>query len=74
VAKTAPYSHSGSTYDLEAAIRAHGDPLGVADVARMRPAERVEFYKRLALWSREPVHGVHLTDDEVRSLRSFLEI
>lgn len=72
VAKTAPYSHSGVTYDLATAIRAHTDPLAVADVTDMTGPERVEFYKRLAIWTREPTYQVYLNEREIDDLVTFL--
>lgn len=72
VTKTAPYSHSGITYDLSAAIRAHVDPLAAVDVAAMAGPERVEFYNRLASWTREPLHAVHLGNEEISDLVEFL--
>jgi cytochrome c peroxidase len=72
VARTAPYSHSGATYSLAAAIRAHVDPLAVADVPSMTGPQRVEFYNRMAAWTREPVHQVYLSDEEIADIVSFL--
>lgn len=72
VLKTAPYSHSGSTYDLAAAIRAHVDPLAVLDTKAMPGPQRVEFYQRLKSWSEEPLHDVYLNDDEIADLVAFL--
>lgn len=71
VTRTAPYSHSGITYSLATAVRAHVDPLAI-DVAAMTGPERVEFYKRLAAWAREPIYQVYLTDAEIDDLVAFL--
>lgn len=72
VTQTAPYSHSGSVFELDDAVRAHVDPLSVLDVEEMTEVQRVEFYKRLRAWASEPAYEVYLHDDEVRSLVAFL--
>jgi cytochrome c peroxidase len=73
VAQTAPYSHSGSEYDLAAAIRVHVDPLAAVPVAEMDAADRAAFYQRLGQWVQEPVYGVELDDTDIAALRAFLE-
>jgi cytochrome c peroxidase len=72
VAKTAPYSHSGSIVELGNAIRAHTDPLSIYDPTLLSAVQRVEFYEGLKAWSDEPVYGVYLDDGEISNLISFL--
>lgn len=72
VAETAPYSHSGSTYELSDAILAHVDPLALVDPTAMSMNDRVEFYRRLSIWADEPVSSVVLSEDEVAALEAFL--
>jgi len=72
VTRTAPYSHSGSVYDLGDAIRAHVDPLAIYDPQVMTGVQRAEFYERLKSWSEEPIDGVYLAQDEIGTLKAFL--
>lgn len=72
VSKTAPYSHSGSVYRLEDAIRSHVDPLAVADAGSMSAAERAGFYGALKHWVDEAAFGVHLDEVEISQLSTFL--
>lgn len=72
VTKTAPYSHSGSVYSLEDAIRSHVDPLAVFPQLPSDPAQRSRFYEFLRQWAKEPIFGIHLDDAEIRQLASFL--
>lgn len=71
VAKTAPYSHSGSVVRLEDAIVAHFDPLRLVDTGKMTVRERSDLYARLGTASRETLPSA-LTDEEVRQLAAFL--
>lgn len=73
VARTGPYSHSGSEYDLGNAIRAHVDPLSIVAVKEMDIGQRSEFYRRLGQWAKEPVFGVELDDGDIADLTAFLE-
>jgi len=72
VLQTAPYSHSGSVFDLNTAIRSHVDPLGVLNLSELSDIQRVEFYKRLRVWSDEPIYEVYLDDQEIDALVAFL--
>lgn len=72
VTRTAPYSHSGSVYDLGDAIRAHVDPLAIYDPQTMTGVQRAEFYERLKSWANEPLDGVYLASDEIDDLKAFL--
>lgn len=72
VTQTKPYSHSGSIYDLKTAIVAHVDPLAAFDFSNATAVQRVEFYKALRAWSKEPIHEVYLDDDEIAELATFL--
>ena len=71
VAKTAPYSHSGSVTRLEDAIVAHFDPLRLTDPRSMTVRERSDLYARLGTASRETLPST-LTNEEVRELAAFL--
>jgi cytochrome c peroxidase len=73
VTRTAPYSHSGSVHSLDVAIRFHFDPLRDTEFRDMNGHERTEYYARLKAWAQEGSGVPHLTDQEVRSLTSFLE-
>ena len=72
VTKTAPYSHSGSVADLGDAIRFHVDPLALYDATRFSDAQRVEYYSALKSWSREPLVGIALDNEEIADLVAFL--
>jgi cytochrome c peroxidase len=72
VLQTAPYSHSGSAFDLNTAIRSHVDPLGVLNLSELSDIQRVEFYKRLRVWSEEPIYEVYLDNKEIDELVAFL--
>jgi len=72
VSETAPYSHSGYAKDLAGAIRAHTDPLSQVNPAKLSPEQRLEFYKRLKIWSAGSFDGVVLTETEVAALELFL--
>ena len=71
VEHTAPYSHSGSVYDLGDAIRAHIDPLSAFDY--MDDIDRSQFYSRLKAWSKEPIEPVTLREAETEQLIEFLK-
>lgn len=71
VAKTAPYSHSGSVNRLEDAIVAHFDPLRLVDTRRMTVRQRSDLYARFGTAAKEPLPSA-LTDEEVRELAAFL--
>lgn len=72
VSQTAPYSHSGNTYELGDAIRAHTDPLSVIDIDQLTAIDRVEFYKRLRAWSVGANYEVALDSSEIEAVISFL--
>ncbi|MFL0692994.1 MAG: hypothetical protein ACJLUP_13095 [Agrobacterium tumefaciens] len=72
VTKTAPYSHSGPVADLGDAIRFHVDPLALYDATRFTDAQRVEYYSSLKSWSREPLVGIALDNEEIDDLVAFL--
>lgn len=72
VTKTAPYSHSGSVADLGDAIRFHVDPLALYNATRFSDAQRVEYYSALKSWSREPLVGIALDNEEIDDLVAFL--
>jgi len=72
VTLTAPYSHSGNTYDLADAIRAHTDPLSVVSLEDLSAVGRVEFYKRLRAWSSDGNFEVALDQAEIDALAAFL--
>ena len=74
VAKTSPYFHSGSVQRLEDAILLHVDPLAGLSPDAMTGEQRVQFYEQLKYWSAEPVAGVHLAEDEIADLVSFLKL
>ena len=73
VTQTAPYSHSGSIYDLSQAIRAHVDPLSQLQGFELDYSERSEFYRRLGIWVREPAYGVELDNKDIETLVTFLK-
>lgn len=72
VTKTAPYSHSGSLYRLEDAVRAHFDPLSLVDTKIMVPNERREFYERLKAWGKEEIVATTLSEEEIKQVVAFL--
>lgn len=72
VVATAPYSHSGSIFDIEDAIRSHIDPLFYVNPPTMNANDRVNYYERLKIWSNSPLNGVVLDDEDIQSLSSFL--
>ncbi|SHK60794.1 cytochrome c peroxidase [Shimia gijangensis] len=72
VTKTAPYSHSGSTFQLSEAIRAHIDPLALIDTKTMSANARVEFYEKLKLWGSSATSGAVLTDEDIQAIEAFL--
>lgn len=72
VTKTAPYSHSGSVSTVADAIRIHVDPLAVYDPRKFTDVQRAEYYHALKVWSREPLAGIALDDDEIKALIAFL--
>ena len=74
VAKTAPYSHSGSYYDLKEVIRGHYDPLKNYDSSKFSDSERVEFFKRIKHSSIAPEKVVHLDEEELEDLVNFLNL
>ena len=71
VAKTAPYSHSGSVMSLDQAVQYHFDPLRFPPPMTMRQIDRIEHFKRLAKAGNEGLPP-QLTDAEVRNIVSFL--
>lgn len=71
VAKTAPYSHSGSVTSLEKTIQYHFDPLRFPSPVTMRQTDRIEQFKRIARAGSEATPP-QLTDAEVRDLAAFL--
>lgn len=72
VAKTAPYSHSGFSNNLESTIRAHVDPLANVDASAMTTTERAEMYHKLSLWSQSFNYSSELSDTDISDLVSFL--
>ena len=72
VTKTAPYSHSGVASNLAEAIRAHVDPLANIDTSKLSVLDRVEVYRKIARWSREPGYAVELDDKDIANLIVFL--
>ncbi|MEL7801680.1 His-Xaa-Ser system-associated MauG-like protein [Sulfitobacter pontiacus] len=73
VAKTAPYSHSGSVPLLTDAIGVHVDPLLYVDPQKMSANDRTEFYNRLRLWSSTSLNGVVMTEREIAAIAAFLD-
>lgn len=71
VYQTAPYMHSGSIGSLNDAVRAHFDPLGIAEVSKMDALDRSEFYRRLKLST--PINISFLSKTEVSNLVEFLK-
>lgn len=71
VAKTAPYSHSGSVMNLERAIQYHFDPLRFPSPITLSQTDRIEQFKRLARAGNEATPP-QLTDAEVRDIAAFL--
>jgi cytochrome c peroxidase len=72
VARTGPYSHSGSVNRLEAAIIAHFDPLRLIRTESMNAQARIDLLRRLGAAGKETIPA-SLSDEEVRDLRAFLE-
>lgn len=72
VTKTAPYSHSGSLYELSDAIRTHVDPLARAENVPTDVRQRADFYQVLKQWSHTPVAGVALDERDIEQLVVFL--
>lgn len=72
VAKTAPYSHSGSVGKLEDAIIAHFDPLRFA-APTMTLRERADFFQRLGAAANETLPSA-LSDREVSEITAFLQM
>ena len=73
VAKTGPYGHSGSLKTLQEAIIYHFDPLKIVKPQDMDKLERHEYYKRLAISSKNILHMSYLNDGEVEYLVEFLD-
>ncbi|MFH1795618.1 MAG: His-Xaa-Ser system-associated MauG-like protein [Pseudomonadota bacterium] len=72
VTKTAPYSHSGSLYNLADAIKVHTDPLADPTNIPTDARQRADFYEVLKQWSHVPVAGIDLSSLDVAQLISFL--
>lgn len=72
VARSAPYGHSGSLYDLADVIRAHFDPLGVIDINRLDDFERHETYRRLAATAPALGRINYLDERDIADLVAFL--
>lgn len=72
VTKTAPYSHSGSIYDLTTAIKIHVDPLGPSSTVPSDSRKRSDFYQVIKIWSNSPLSGIHLSDKDLGNLSAFL--
>lgn len=72
VERTAPYSHSGSVFDLANTIRFHFDPLQEAEIPTSISA-RQQFYGTLKAWSRSNIEFPVLDSDEMDSLVDFLK-
>src|SRR5690606_6569998 len=71
VAKTAPYSHSGSVMNLEHAVQYHFDPLRHPSPVTMTQTARIEHFKRRAKAGSETTPP-QLSDDDVKDVVSFL--
>lgn len=72
VEHTAPYSHSGSLYDLYGVIRSHFDPLFNVKGSEMTDVERIELYRRIAVWGDENLYQAPLDQAEIEALVQFL--
>lgn len=72
VAKTGPYGHSGSLKTLQEAITYHFDPLKIVKPQDMDKLERHEYYKRLAISSKNILHMSFLNNEEVEYIVQFL--
>ena len=72
VAATAPYSHSGSLYDLRDVIGSHFDPLATVRGDEMTEVERIELYRRIAVWGDENLYQAPLNAAEIDALVAFL--
>ena len=72
VEKTAPYGHSGSVATIHEAIVFHFDPLRGIDPTHMRPLDRHEYFKRLAVSAEAKILTGFLDNEEVDSLVAFL--
>lgn len=73
VEKTAPYGHSGSIADLDAAIIAHFDPLREIDAGSMDAIARHEVFKRMAATGDDYKYLSVLSDGEVEQVETFLK-
>jgi len=73
VAQTAPYSHSGATYNLNEAIIVHFDPLRGRNFEKIDPLARVESYKKLLSAADEMAMVPFLDDEDVLNLVAFLK-
>ncbi|MCG8409633.1 MAG: His-Xaa-Ser system-associated MauG-like protein [Phycisphaerales bacterium] len=73
VAKTAPYSHSGAVAKLGDAVRYHFDPLRFFDPGEFDLTARVEWYKRISVWTGDGIQVPILSDDDVKAVVAFLE-
>ena len=73
VAKTGPYSHSGSVVTLADAIRFHFDPLRFFDPSRHDVITRNELYKKIAAWSSSELSIPVMDDGEIKELVWFLK-
>lgn len=73
VSKTAPYSHSGSIFDLNDAIRFHDDPLGFFDAANTDPETRHRYARLIGTWSRDYPVNARLSDQDIDDLVAFLQ-
>lgn len=73
VSKTAPYSHSGFSENIEDAIRAHIDPLSDINTSELTTSDRRELYEKLYIWSSEPNYMTELNEHDINKLVSFLK-
>lgn len=73
VTKTAPYSHSGAIPSLRSAIISHFDPLREFQSDSGDQLSRIEFYKRLSVWSNEAFKPDLLSELDVDNLITFLK-
>ena len=72
VENTAPYGHSGSSYDLAEAIVAHFDPFRFANFENMSAMERTEYFRTIQQISNK-TQVPYLDDLEIENLVSFMK-
>ena len=68
---TAPYSHSGSSANLQNSIKAHYDPLSLVKLEQYTPHQRFQFYKYLTK-SDTADKVKYISEKEVQLLIEFL--